>query len=205
MKKFLFFIAFVFITSITYAQTVINPKVGINASRLSTDPDRGEVTARIGYQLGLDARIGNRVYFQPGLFYFKQSSRLKRESQLDDQTIQQIEGNLDRQGLQLLTQVGFYIVDGEGFGLRVNAGPAISIITSADGDGNVQLVKDNFKGTNLTGNAGLGIDIFFLTLDYNYEFGFSDVFENEALTQQNFKDSPKLSRSTFNVGVKFEF
>ncbi len=204
MKKFLFFIAFVFIASITYAQTVINPKVGINASSLSTDPQGQEVKARIGYQLGLDARIGNRVYFQPGLFYFKQSSRLRTVDQLPGQGVQQLEGDLNRQGLQLLTQVGFAIVDGEGFKFRVNAGPAISVITAANGGG-LDLNKDKYKGANLTGNAGLGLDIFFLTIDYNYEFGFSDVFENEALTQRNFSDAPKLQRSTFNVGVKFEF
>lgn len=54
-----------------YAQTVINPKVGINASRLSTDPTGGEISARKSWQLGLDARIGDRVYFQPGLFWFE--------------------------------------------------------------------------------------------------------------------------------------
>lgn len=204
MKKHLFFIVFLLITSITYAQTVINPKIGVNTSRLSTDPKGGEVKARVGYQIGLDARIGDRVYFQPGLFWFKQSSRLRTAEQIDDNSLQEIEDDLNRQGLQLLTLVGFNIVDGEGFKFRINAGPAISIITTVD-ENDFDLRRDDFKGTNLTGNVGLGLDIFFLTLDYNYEFGFSDIFDNNTFSDTNFSDDPRIARNTFNVGVKFEF
>lgn len=204
MKKNLFFLAFILVTSVTYAQTVINPKIGVNASRLSTDPKVGEVSGRVGYQIGLDARIGDRVYFQPGLFWFRQSTQLRTASQVDDTPPEELKDNLNRQGLQLLTQVGFNIVDGDGFKLRVNAGPAFSVITTVD-ENDFDLNKSDFKGANLTGNAGIGLDIFFLTLDYNYEFGFSDIFDNDTFSNTNFSDSPKLSRSTFNVGVKFEF
>lgn len=204
MKKYLFFIAFFLVTSVTYAQTVINPKIGVNVSRLSTDPTGGEISARIGWQVGLDARFGDRLYFQPGLFYFKQSSRLRTPEQLDDTPITEIEDNLNRQGLQLLTQIGYYIIDGDGFKLRINGGPAISAITSTNTNA-FNLTEDDYRGTNLTGNVGLGFDIFFITLDYNYEFGFSNVFDNETFSSTNFSDDPKISRSTFNLGVKFEF
>lgn len=204
MKKYLFFIVFLLVTSVTYAQTVINPKIGVNTSRLSTDPDRGKVKARVGYQIGLDARIGDRVYFQPGLFWFKQSSRLKTAEQINETPIQEIEDDLNRQGLQLLTLVGFNVVDGDDFKLRINAGPAISIITTVN-ENDFDLRRDDFKGTNLTGNVGLGFDIFFLTLDYNYEFGFSDIFDNNTFSDTNFSDDPRIVRNTFNVGVKFEF
>ncbi len=204
MKKLTFLLAFCMVCSFTYAQTVINPKIGINASRLNTDPELGEISARIGWQVGLDARIGNRVYFQPGLFYYKQSSRLKTQTNVENQEPETLEENLNRQGLQLLTQVGYYIVDGDGFKLRANVGPAISLLTSVSQSETIG--EDDYKGTSITGNAGLGVDIFFLTIDYNYEWGLSNVFENDTFDSGvSFKDSPKLNRSTFNVGVKFEF
>lgn len=204
MKKLVFFLAFFLVCSMTYAQTVINPKAGLNVSRLSTDPQLGEISARVGWQVGLDARIGGRVYFQPGLFYYKQSSRLQTQTQVEGQDPLDLEEDLNRQGLQLLTQVGFYIVDAEAFKLRANVGPAISLLTSVGESETIS--EDNYEGTSLTGNAGIGFDLFFLTFDYNYEFGFSNVFSNNTFDNgTTFDDAPKLNRSTFNVGVKFEF
>lgn len=204
MKKFLFFLALILVTSVTYAQTVINPKVGINASRLSTDPQLGQINSRLGWQVGLDARIGNRVYFQPGLFYFKQSSELILQAEAESESLDDLQEDLDRQGLQLFTQVGYYLVDGDGFRMRVHAGPSISLLTSV---GQSEYIgRDDYQGVNLTGNAGLGFDIFFLTLEYNYEWGFSNVFQNDAFSSGvAFEDTPRLSRHTVNVGVKFEF
>lgn len=203
MKKLAFFLALCFACSVSYAQTVINPKVGLNVSRLSTDPELGEISARVGWQLGLDARIGNRLYFQPGLFYYKQSSRLKTQSQVEGQEPMNIEEDLNRQGLQLLTQVGYYLVNGDGFKLRANVGPAISLLTSVGESETIG--EDDYQGTNITANAGIGIDLFFLTFDYNYEWGLSKAFKNDTFDNVSFEDSPKVNRSTFNVGVKFEF
>lgn len=207
MRKYLFFMCCLLVSSATYAQDYareasINPKLGINTSRLSTDPKSGEMLARVGYQFGLDARIGERVYFQPGLFYFKQSSELKTTQQIDNNSPQQLEDELNRQGLQVLTQAGAYIVDNEGFKFRFSVGPAVSFLTTVE-ENEFNLERDDFKGTNLTGNVGLGIDIFPLTLDYNYEFGLSDVFDNDTFSD-NFYGTPRISRNTINLGFRFD-
>lgn len=204
MKKLLFFLAFILVTSVTYAQNVINPKIGFNVSRLSTDPQLGQINARVGWQLGLDARIGNRVYFQPGLYYFKQSSELVTQAEAETDSLGGLQEELNRQGLQLYTQVGYYLVDGDGFKMRVNAGPSIALLTSV---GQSEYIgRDDYQGVNLTGNAGVGFDIFFLTIDYNYEWGLSNVFQNDTFANDRvaFEETPKLSRHTVNVGIRFE-
>ncbi len=208
MKKLLFFLTFIAVTgatSVTYAQTVVNPKFGLNTSRLSTDPQLGQINGRLGWQLGLDVRIGNRVYFQPGLYYFKQSSRLITQSKAENDSLPGLRGDLNRQGLQLYTLVGYYLVDGEGFKMRVNAGPSISLLTSVGQSATIG--RDDYQGTNVTGVAGVGFDIFFLTLDYNYEWGLSKIFKNDTVSGGNvsFNGTPKLSKHNISVGIKFGF
>jgi opacity protein-like surface antigen len=83
----------------------------------------------------------------------------------------------------------------------VNAGPYVGFLTKADEDYDYTNFKSNFNSTDFGADLGLGIkfpisDKLKIFLEYDGQFGFSNIFANDAISSQN-------SRSSLSVGLKF--
>jgi hypothetical protein len=70
--------------------------------------------------------------------------------------------------------------------VRVMGGPVASFVTKKDID-NVQNLDDQLQGrdikdSNWSGQVGVGVDVLNFTLDIRYEFGLSDVLEDNNTT-----------------------
>ena len=50
------------------AQTQINPQAGLTFQSLTQEPDGINYKAEMGWQVGLDARFGDKLFIQPGAF-----------------------------------------------------------------------------------------------------------------------------------------
>jgi hypothetical protein len=199
MKRALAAFLFVLITRLVHAQDsaessffTLVPQAGFNTSRLTTDSKDG---GRLGYQFGLSAQVGQRFYVQPGVFWLRQFPNYLDEN--SNQTL--TEDDIDIHGVQVQALAGYRLVDSRVIKLRANAGPALSWVSRVK-DNNFSLQKGDFNSPIWGGKVGGGIDVFFLSLDVNYEFGLSNVFQSQ--TEHSAAKNNVLS---VNLGARLAF
>ncbi|MFK7846090.1 MAG: outer membrane beta-barrel protein [Rhodothermales bacterium] len=156
------------------AQITINPQVGISASMLSTDPQGSEASARFGYQVGTYLRFGERVYFQPGIFWQRSGTELRTTDELDIETLKD---DVDLDAIFISAGLGYNLIDSQVFVLRVNGGVAGTLILNVQ-DNLLGLELENFNGLLAGAPIGVGVDLFgILSADLSYEFGLTNVFD----------------------------
>jgi hypothetical protein len=193
MKKITLLLTFMMsINLIVFSQIQVKLGGGINASKLTTDDGKWSSDANVGWQVGGSWLLGNKLYFEPGIYYASISS---------DAT------STDFPGLDLSTKinlvripafVGFHILGNASesfFNLRVFGGPTVSFITHVEGF--EDLIKDDFKKTQWGMDAGAGINIWWIFLDAGYEWGLSKVFDEKHDT------SSKVRAFWANIGIRF--
>jgi hypothetical protein len=191
MKKFLLLLLGTLLINFASAQLTVNPQFGVNASRLTSDPAfANNPEGRVGYTIGLNLRIGDRVYLQPGGFWSQQGSRLVTTDDLGDIEFQD---DLDINFIKVPVLLGYKLVDGYGFALRIGAGGVANFLVDVK-DNPFGKTRDDFNDTTFGLRAGLGMDIFFLTLDVDYEYGISHYFTDGSEKQQML---------SFALGIKF--
>lgn len=204
MKKLLFLSLLVCgIASQLFSQAKINPQVGINITSLDYKVvDGGDfiAEANVGYQLGFVIRTGGTFYLEPGLFFMGTNQRY---IVTDDNSIVR-PGQAGSHSLQLPVRLGITTGGGEGaFNLRLAAGPVVGYTVGAK-DNQFSISGEDFNDLNLGGKVGLGFDLFFLTLDFDYQFGLNDVFNEGSLFRQNtIGDGGRNNGLLVNAGIKF--
>ena len=178
------------------AQIQINPQLGMTLQNLTEAPDGTVVRSAVGGQLGVDFRVGNRLKFQPGFFLGRNATVVTVENDSVE-----IEDNLIRTMLKLKALVTYNIVYKEGFKLRVNLGPTYDILMSVDNkDDEIQWNKSDFNAGSFNIDGGLGLDIWFLTIETGASLGLTPAFKDDA-------DLGKIDSKYFtwylNLGVVF--
>lgn len=174
MKKLL--ICFVFLgvlPSLSEAQVVLNPNVGVAFSDLDAGNDFLALEGSSALRVGIDFRVGNKdVFFQPGIHYLRQKV---------DVTAFGINagGETRVQNLQVPLAVGLRITPRENMlALRGKAGVVPTFLLRLDESEELQLTKDDVASYRTDAVVGLGVDIALLiTLDVQYSFGLQDYLE----------------------------
>ncbi|WKN42038.1 porin family protein [Tunicatimonas pelagia] len=179
MKKYiLFFVSLsVIAVSTTVAQVRVNPKIGLNASSLTTENAEWEEDGvRTGVNLGVDFRIGDDgeswFFFQPGIHYYSIGAQL-----INDANAERVDDVVAINSLKVPLNGGFYLTGTDGIlAVRLNGGVVPTFMLGVE-DNDLGLDRDDFRSFNLGLNAGIGIDLFFATLDIGYEWGLTEFFE----------------------------
>jgi Outer membrane protein beta-barrel domain len=187
------------------AQFKINPQIGLTVQKLSNDELKitsgGSTTTsdvdfegKVGFMIGADARLGRRLYFQPGVFFAKNTT----VSTINGDTLGNIdfENKIYRSSFKLKALAGYDLVHKDGFKLRVNAGPTYDFITNIDDSEDV-IYNDNFNDGSFNIDAGIGVDIWFLTGELGYSYGLTDAYDNN----DTFSLDSKYSTIYFSVGI----
>ncbi|MCB0794834.1 MAG: outer membrane beta-barrel protein [Flavobacteriales bacterium] len=197
MKKTIILLAALTIGSAGHAQFQVNPQLGLTYQNL-TDPDLGyEYKGAIGWQVGADFRIGDRLFFQPGVFFGRNTTAIRFSGM--DSTI--IEDNLIRTNLKLRAMAGYRIVDSYQFDLRFMVGPSYDVLLSVDDkDGDITWNKGDFNAGSFNIDAGLGFDMGLFTLEPGVSFGLSRVFSDNPEVQDI---SSKYLTYGLTIGVNF--
>lgn len=193
MKKITILIFALLISGGLFAQM---PNFGIKVAATAASLNTSELGANIesnnllGYQAGAFLRINTgKLYLQPEVVYNHRSTQLAGFSGGDV--------TFDLGTIDIPVLVGFKLLDAKVFNLRAFAGPEISFAT---GDGttsdNVTLADFNKKTWYM--QAGVGVDLLFLTFDLRYEKGLSN-FINDFEDQGNLKNNVWV----FSLGLKF--
>jgi hypothetical protein len=195
MKKSILTFAIILATAfMLQAQIEIKPTFGLNFSKLTSEPESFNQSARVGYQFGGSVQIGKKLYVEPGIFWLKMGSEMVHANQND------LDFKTDINGMRIPVFVGYQIIGGDEeniFGLRVFGGPTGSWITKIEAN-DTELEKDDFNSFLWGIDAGVGVDIWLIFIDWGYEWGLSEVF----------KDDPNNAKNNAfwgNVGFRFRF
>ncbi len=190
----------------TYAQFpfTIGIKGSVNSSKITTDNySLNGVTlndfvsdSKSGYDLGVFARLGNKLYLQPELLY-----SVKKGKSFSGTTIQ----NLDIKSIQVPLLLGVKVIDLKAASIRAFTGPAMSFVMNNSDityEGVTSGLYDtkNYKNNIWDWQLGGGIDIGPLIFDVRYEWGLSNVSDGN-INAIGFVN--KGNTLTFSLGFKF--
>ena len=178
MKKIFLVAVICMFSSALFAQLSSPVNFGLHAGLVSTkaDTDFGGVSgikekADNGMMIGAFLRINmNKWYLQPELNYVSRNTEVKVLNETYD---------FKTKSLDIPILLGYKIIKLPAFKLRAFAGPVASFKIDDSLKSSVEGRLDgDFKGAVWNGKFGAGIDVWKLTLDVDYEVGFSDVAED---------------------------
>lgn len=184
------------------SQTQINPVIGLNFSTLANSPDELQTETRLGWHFGVNMRIGDRFYFQPGVQYAQLNSGLTSVEDVPNATDTSLKSNIGVLRVPLLAGLRvFSNEDNEAlFNVNLHAGIAAELVMSVDED-KTGVTKDDFTSPIFAAVIGAGIDFLFLTFDIDYELGLTPVFNNERI---KLSPEPKNNALLVTIGGKFQ-
>lgn len=229
-KTFLLIVAMLMMGTAAFAGgdfLTFGPKIGYQTSKLSyAKPDIKDGFAN-HFTFGVFGRVTiGRIYVQPELLYFR-TSNIFDVALGPGNNIFNIPENasinvtLRQMNLQLPVLVGFKIIDLDLIKLRAQVGPTANFVLKSKTL--VDYKVNDVAGTQQEAGAGsgfdtravawgaqvgLGADIWKFTLDINYNFGLSkvyDVLNNTTLGETfNFANTDKTHQNMFMVTVGFK-
>ncbi len=160
------------------SQIQFSPKFGMNVSSVKGEVGDQSVNGRIGWHLGLDLRIdlnNEMIFFHPGVYYQSMVAKLIK----DTGSTTNLEDETSIKYLKVPLDIGFRLT-GEGglIDLHARGGVVPNILLGVSEKNGFQFDKDRLKSFNLGANLGVGLDVWFLTLDVQYEFGLTNFFND---------------------------
>ena len=192
--QFSFAAALLFTFNFAQAQVKISPKIGVNVSAVEGKLTDFDAEARTGWNAGLDARIGDGVFFlNPGIQYHSYTARLM--SDLNQDTRVDFTEETTIQSIKAPLNLGLRVTGDNGLiGLHLKGGIVPTYVMSVKETDNFNFDKDQLNSLTWGANVGVGIDFLFLTADLTYEKGLSDYFKDAA---------GKNNVLSLSVGLKF--
>ena len=235
-KTFLLIAALLMMGSAAFAgggfDIAIGPKIGYQTAKLSYQKADIKDGFSNHFTAGLFGRVTvGRLYVQPEVLYFKTSNvfdghvtGVESDNLFNLPTGANVNLTLNQMNLQVPLMVGINVIDLDLITLRAQAGPTANFVLqsktlfdetySLDGQQheleNVTTDQDfDTKSIAWGLQAGLGIDVLKrITLDVNYNFGLSNVFEslNSTTLGETFDfsniDNTKQNIFMVTVGIK---
>ena len=214
----------------------IGPKFGYQTTKLSYK--KADITNGFSnhWCAGIFGRVTiGRFYVQPEIMYFKTSNAFNvgftgvdSDNALNIPTGANVNLTLNQANLQVPVLVGFNILEFNLLTVRGHVGPTANFVLksktlidytySATGDGTQQHGQstsdkdETFNTKSITWGAqvGIGVDVLRrITIDFDYNFGLSKVFEQLNSTTLgeyfDFGNTDYSKQNTFMVTVGFKF
>ncbi len=179
---------------ISQGQIKINPKLGVNASNLETDIRDLTAEARVGWNLGLDLRMGGgMIFFNPGIHYYSFAADLTPN--ITSQTNFDVRNQTTIQNIKVPVNIGINLTGSGGLlNIWVKGGGSANFFGGVKQVDGSSLVSDDFSKVNFGLNLGVGVDVLFVTVDATYELGQTNFFaEGES----------RNNMLTVSAGIKF--
>jgi hypothetical protein len=185
MKKHFIILILLFSSAVVFGQFTVGPKVGYNASKLSTNLDTVSSDVKSGFQIGAFVRIGKKLYFQPEVYYTTQGGVF--ESNTSDWKQKVSIGSLD---VPLLA--GFKLINAKVVNLRILAGPLASFVVNksvSDAGGVTGPIENaDINSVNWGMQVGAGLGVLFMSLDVRYQIGLNNMIntiDNAEINSKN--------------------
>lgn len=238
-KTFLLIAALLMLGSAAFAgggiDLAIGPKIGYQTAKLSYDKANIKSDFSNHFTAGVFGRVTiGRVYVQPEVLYFKTTNvfdasvvGVESDNLFNLPTGAHLNLTLNQMNLQVPIMIGVNIIDLDIVTLRAQVGPTANFTLksqtlydetySLEGqqfelDQNNATTDKNFDTKSISWGvqAGLGVDILKrITLDINYNFGLSKMFDKLNDTQLgetfDFTNIDNTKQNMFMVTVGFKF
>lgn len=236
-KTFLLIAALLMMGSTAFAgggfDIAIGPKIGYQTSKLSYDKANIKSDFSNHFTAGLFGRVTvGRLYVQPEVLYFKTSNVFdahvvgvdENENLFNLPTGANVNVTLNQMNLQVPILIGVNLIDLDLVTLRAQVGPTANFVLQsktvydqtytingeqADIANTTTDQEFNPKSISWGLQAGLGVDVLKrITLDINYNFGLSSMFEklNDTQLGETFDfsnlDDTKQNMFMVTVGIK---
>ncbi len=162
------------------AQVQFNPQFGLTFQSLTNAPEQQEYRSNVGWIVGADVRVGERLYVQPGFFLARSSTAITTLG-ADSTTLQTtLENDVIRTYVKARAMLGFKLINGDQFKLRLAVGPSYDVLTSVDlkGEG-ISWGQDDYTTGVWNLEVGLGLDMAFITLEPGVSFGLTNVYRDD--------------------------
>ena len=185
MKKLLITFLILMTTVVGFSQIPyinINPSFGLNNSDLKSSV-ADQVKSSNGYKIGLAVELGDKQFLEPGAYYVSYSSI---------QTVGATTESLNFSATQLQLYYGFKFMDLGVFKMKFHVGPTYEIIGKVETN-NLSIDKSDFNDGKWGGNVGLGAQVLFFTVFFDYNFGLSESWVDSGIKQDVYTLSVGLS------------
>jgi len=189
MKRLLVTICLFFSLFYSWGQKPINLgiKFGTNSSSLITNFNEVFEESEINHYLAgafLRVNIG-KLYFQPEA-YFNTKGGIINALNYKPGEIPNFSELFSFQTIDIPLLIGYNIINQPIFNLRVHAGPVLSYVTadpliSEITNLNIDDLKDNYIGIQ----AGIGFDLWFITIDARIENSFNIFIDDSNYSSAN--------------------
>jgi len=192
MKKYVFTLAIsLSLATVAYGQFEIKGGGGVNFASLSKHPTGSEWKSQAGYQFGAGVLIGDKFYVEPGIQFVRNARVVITETSQEVDFAQNL--------VKIPVYAGYHLLGHESgpLALRIFAGPAVSVAGKIK-KGEDQISKDDIKNAHFMLDAGIGVDILFLFVEFNYEYALTDYFADDA-------HESKHSAFLINAGIHIDF
>ena len=150
---------------------------GASFNTMNVSADDYESTITPGWTVGMNFRRGKFFYWQVGARYNNAVYTLKPYS-LGGNVPDSLDNVFSIKDIDIPITGGINVLSmtDKVVALRffVSAVPAFTL---GVGDNDINITKDNVKKFNLYGQGGVGLDVFFLTLEVGYNYGFMDMMQ----------------------------
>jgi len=181
---FSFFLLFFFIHSFAQSPVNLGIKIGTNSSSLITDVDNFFEESEINhYLVGAFARVSlGRVYLQPEVYFNTKGGILNASNY----TLENISELFSYQTIDVPILFGVNLINKPIFNLRIHGGPVLSYVTvdpiiTDIKDLNIDELKDNYVGIQ----AGVGFDLWFVSIDARVENSFNIFIDDSNYSATN--------------------
>ncbi|MGD8495820.1 MAG: hypothetical protein PVF05_06475 [Gemmatimonadales bacterium] len=151
----------------------IVPQIG--GTLMQYGGDAIESSGELGFTAGGKVRIGSGTYLDGGLFWTYQGGRIDVASPINGTTSDVFYVRTVR----VPVTVGIRLVQARLVNLRVFGGGVANFVAGT-GDSDFGFSKDDLKRVNYGLRGGVGADILMIAVDVAYEYGITNVFEDEA-------------------------
>jgi len=184
MKKLILICTILFLASGSFAQGLSGGiKAGLNLAnqKFSGDGITLDTKAKPGLHVGgyVTWMFTEKLGLQPEVLFSMQGAKFD-EDFIDGQT------NFNYLNVPVLVRYNINEM------ISLHAGPQVGFLLSAEAeaDGDTEDIKDDFKGTDISGAFGLGVDLpMGLGFGARYIIGFSQIAEDEPDFQTEVKNS----------------
>ncbi len=159
----------------------IIPNLGLNFSEIKGDYNVGTIKGHLGAHAGINLRIGNRIYVNTGVNFYRTSNEI---TEINMNTSQISRWENTETYLRIPALAGYKLIkigkDNQ-FNLRVEGGICIQLLQnfkSISTTGSIPFNQDDLKNSNVNAVIGAGFDIFNITCDVHYQAGIGKAFES---------------------------
>ncbi len=210
-KKLNFTIVLVLLFGLAQGQSLL--KIGLRGayttSSIETDIPTIISRTMTGHQIGAFVRLGKKWYIQPEILYSAQGGKLDLQTDVNGKRIY-LTQTIHLETVDIPVMLGYHFINTGLFNLRVQAGPSFNSII----DKNIY-ISNNAQNTvteeeliNQINNdyinllLGVGIDISFVTLDFRYEIGTGNLYNDTYPSDFNIS-SYHNNVLIVSLGIKF--